>query len=130
MSDADTIAFAVRLDGRAVESETTYIWAGPYALTLATVLPQSGLAIEIHSTFLGHQGVPTCSTHLTLGPVGLAPLILTAEHEHASLDPALRARDCAYEHAQIVLETLIGLGYAATLDIPDDAFALLERVEG
>lgn len=129
MSDRRTITLEVILDGRRADSETTCIWAGPYVLVIATVLPETGLAVEVHSTFVGHEGVPTCSTHLTLGPVGHAPFTITAEHERANLDPTIRARECAYEHAQVVLETLKGLGYRVGMDVPDDAFGELERVE-
>jgi len=119
----------ISLDGRSVESETTCISAGPYVLVIATVLPEAGLAVEVHSTFVGHGGVPTFATHLTLGPAGHAPVTTTAEHDRASLDPTIRARACAYEHAQIVIETLTGLEYSVALDVPDDAFSQLERVE-
>lgn len=129
MSERRTVPLAVSLDGRPLASETTCIWAGPYVLTIATALPDHALAIEVHSTFVGHQGVPTCVTHLTLGPVEHDPVIAQVEHPHASLDPVLRARECAYEHVQIVLSTLKGLGYEAAIDVPDDAFEDLERVE-
>jgi len=105
------------------------MWAGPYVLAIATVLPGPGLAAEVHSSFVGHPGVPTCATHLTLGPVGHAPLTITAEHEHANLDPTIKARECAYEHAQIVLGTLKSLGYEVGIDVPDGAFEELERIE-
>jgi hypothetical protein len=85
--------------------------------------------LEVNSTFVGHEGVPTCATHLTLGPVGHAPFIVTAEHEHTSLDPTIRARECAYEHAQAVLEALKGLGYHVGVDVGEGAFVELERVE-
>jgi hypothetical protein len=101
----------------------------PYILAIVTVLPEPDLALEVNSTFVGHEGVPTCATHLTLGPVGHAPFIVTAEHEHTSLDPMIRARECAYEHAQAVLETLNGLGYQAGVDVSDGAFVELERVK-
>ena len=71
-------------------SETTCTWAGPYVLVIATALPDHGLAVEVHSTFVGHEGVPTCVTHLTLGPVGHDPVIFPVEHERASLDPSSR----------------------------------------
>lgn len=128
MSERRTIILDIKLNGRRVESETTCRWAGPYVLVIATVLPEPGLAIDIHSTFVGHDGVPTCATHLTLGPVGHAPLIVTAEHERANLDPTIKARECAYEHAGIVLEMLKGLGYNVSLDVGDGAFIELERV--
>lgn len=129
MSDLRTIPLAVTLNGRQVDSETTCVWAGPHVLVIATVLPDHGLALELDSIFVGHEGVPTCVTHLTLGPVGEDPVIVPVEHEHASLNPKLKARECAYEHAEIVLETLNRLGYEAGINMPDDAFEELERVE-
>jgi hypothetical protein len=105
------------------------MWAGPYVLTVATALPDHGLALEVHSVFIGHEGVRTCATHLTLGPVGERPLIVTAEHEHANLEPQLKARECVYEHMEIVLETLNCLGYEVAIVVPDGAFGELERVE-
>ncbi|MGA9313356.1 MAG: hypothetical protein WBV77_01875 [Solirubrobacteraceae bacterium] len=129
MSGRRKVPLRVTLDGRQVASETTCICAGAYVLTIATTLPDHGLALEVHSTFVGHQGVPTCVTHLTLGPVNHDPVIAQVEHPHASLDPVLRPRECAYEHVQIVLETLKQLGYEAAIEVPDDAFEDLERVE-
>jgi hypothetical protein len=128
MSERRTVPLAVTLDGRQVASETTCTWAGPYVLTIATVLPDHGLALEVHSTFVGHGGVPTCVTHLTLGPIDHDPVITQAEHDRASLDPTLRVRECAYEHVQIVLETLKSLGYEVAIDVPDNAFEELERI--
>jgi hypothetical protein len=129
VSDRRIIPLAVTLNGRQVDSETTCVWAGPHVLVIATVLPDHGLALELDSIFVGHEGVPTCVTHLTLGPVGEDPVIVAVEHEHASLNPKLKARDCAYEHAEIVLETLNRLGYEVGINMPDDAFEELERVE-
>lgn len=129
MSSRRNIQLDIALNGRQVDSETTCVWAGPHVLVITTVLPDHGLALELDSVFVGHEGVPTCTTHLTLGPVGHDPVIVPVEHEHASLNPELKARDCAYEHAEIVLETLNRLGYEAGIDMPDDAFEELERVE-
>jgi hypothetical protein len=129
VSDRRRITLDIKLDGHQAESETTCSWVGPYILAIVTVLPEPGLALEVNSTFVGHEGVPTCATHLTLGPVGHAPFIVTAEHEHTSLDPTIRARECAYEHAQAVLEALKGLGYQVGVDVNDGAFVEMERVE-
>lgn len=129
MGERRKVPLAVTLDGRRVASETTCIWAGPYILTIATALPDNGLALEVHSTFVGHEGVPTCVTHLTLGPVDHDPTIAQIERAHASLDPMLMARECAYEHVQIVLQTLKRLGYEVAIAVPDNAFEELERVE-
>jgi hypothetical protein len=56
-------------------------------------------------------------------------VIFPVEHERANLDPMLKARECAYEHVEIVLETLTRLGYEVGIDVPDDAFEELERAE-
>ena len=66
----------VQLDGEPVETHSTYAAAaGGTVLTIATVLPDHGLAFELISTYVGHAGVPTQVTHLALGPVGHAPSI-------------------------------------------------------
>jgi hypothetical protein len=129
VSTLRTIALDVTLDGRRADSETTCMWAGPYVLVIATVLPELGLAVDVHSTFVGHEGVPTCATHLTLGPVGHDPVIVSVEHQRANLDPTIKARECVYEHARVVLETLKHLDYEVGIDVPDDAFEEMERVE-
>lgn len=123
-----TITMQVRLDGRQVQSETT-AWVTAYVLVICTVLPQRDLAIEINSTFMGHLGVPTLAAHLTLGPIGHAPVAISAEHEHANIDPQLNPRACAYEHAGILVEALNGLANDVAVDIPEDAFQDLERIE-
>jgi hypothetical protein len=123
------IQLDVTLDGRLVDSETTCIWAGPYALVVATALPDRGLAVEFHSIFVGHEDVPTCVTHLSLGPVGRDPSIFTTEHEHSELDPKTEPRECAYEHMNILVEILTRLGYQVALDVADQAFGELERID-
>ena len=130
MSDRPTIELPIILDGQPAESETTYTWAGPYILSLHTVLPQHGLALELHSTFVGHQGVATTAVHLVLGPPGHTPVRITAEHPHEQLDPTFAPRACAYEHAHQLIEVLDNLDIHAAVNVPgEQAFAQLERVE-
>jgi hypothetical protein len=129
VGDPREIQLDVTLDGRLVDSETTCEWAGPYALGIATVLPGQGLAAEVHSIFVGHEGVPTRVTHLSLGPIGYDPFTRTGEHEHSELNPKTKPRECAYEHMRILIEIVKDLGYDIRIDMPDDAFAELERVE-
>jgi hypothetical protein len=129
MSDQRAIQLDVTLDGRLVSSETTCVWIGPYVLAVATVLPDRGLAFELHSVFVGQPGVPTCVTHLVLGPVGFSPFTISAEHEHTELNPKTMARECVYEHAAVMLETLTGLDYEVRIAVSDHAFGELERVE-
>lgn len=119
----------VKLDGSRAESETTCVWAGAYVLVIATVLPDRELAFELVSSFVGHHDVPTHVAHLGLGPVGEAAQISTDDHAHESLDPMVRARECVYEHVQVLLEHLTSFGYEVAVDVPDDAFEELERVE-
>ena len=130
MRDRPTIELPINLDGQPAESETTYTWAGPYILSLHTVLPQRDLALELHSTFIGHHGVATIAVHLVLGPPGHVPVTITAEHPHEQLDPTFQPRACAYEHAHQLIEILDSLGIHAAVNIPgEQAFTQLERVE-
>jgi len=129
VGDKRDIQLKITLDGQSVTSETTCTWAGPYALAVETTLPDRGLAVELHSLFVGHEDVPTCATHLSLGPVGRDPSIFTTEHEHSELDPKTEPRECAYEHMNILVEILTRLGYQVALDVADQAFGELERVD-
>ena len=81
------------LDGVRVQSETTYAWAGPYVLSVHTVIPQPDLAIELHSTFTGHPGTPTAVAHLTLGPPGHAPVLTP----RATTRGSLAGDGCVYD---------------------------------
>ena len=122
------IKLTVRLDGREAASKTLCVSNGAHVLTLVTVLPEMGLAIEHSSAFVGHRGVAMTVTHLTLGPPGEDPKLRQDEHEHNRVDPSTEARGCVYEHVQVLLEHLRVLGYDARIDIPDNAFGELERV--
>jgi hypothetical protein len=129
VSTQRTIALEVKLDGRRVQSETIGAHVGPRALVIATTLPEPELAFELTSTFTGHRGVPTHVAHLTLGPPGHHPVMRTDDHEHKNLNPDDRVRECVYEHVGVVLEHLKALGYDTVIEVPDDAFEQLERVE-
>lgn len=126
MSAWRTIALVVKLDGEQVVSETVCVTAGAHALTIVTTLPKRGLALELTSSFVGHEGVATHATHLALGPPGHEPQISMREYENANVDPMHGPRDCAYEHVAILLEELTELGYEVSIDVPDDAFEELE----
>jgi hypothetical protein len=124
-----TVTLTVRLDGRETDSETVCAFNGAHILTVVTTLPEMRLSIEHDSTFVGHGGVATRATHLTLGPPGHDPIVRSETHEHTRTDPVTAARICVYEHVQVLLEHLRALGHDATIDVPDDAFHELERVE-
>lgn len=67
--------------------------------------PRDGTRVRLTSTFVGHQGVPTHATHLTLGPPAHAAVLRTDDHQHAILDPAIPARACAYDRDRLPLPT-------------------------
>ena len=126
MSAWRTIPLVVKLDGEDVASETVCVSAGAHALTIVTTLPDKRLALELTSSFVGHEGVATHATHLVLGPPGHEPQISVREYEHAHVDPVYGPRDCAYEHVAILLEQLTQFDYEVSIEVPDDAFEGLE----
>jgi hypothetical protein len=98
----------------------------PYVLTVHTAIPRAELALELHSTFVGHHSVTTHAVHLILGPPGRLPNLVSSDHDE--LDPMLSPRGCVYEHAQRLIEVLGELGHHAALHVPGErAFAQLER---
>lgn len=119
----------VRLGGEQVTSETTAVCAGPDVLTVITVLPDHGVLFELTSTFIAHRGVDTHVAHLVLGPFGESPAIETEDRAHEFLDPAHDPRGCAYEHIHVLMEHLRRLGHTPTIEVPENAFRELERVE-
>jgi hypothetical protein len=128
MVDRPLIHLEVAIDGSSTTAETTCSWAGAHVLTVHTVIPRADLALALHSTFVGHSGVPTHVVHLTLGPPGRGPTITAADHDEDDLDPTYAPRTCVYEHAQELIEVLSGLGYRAAVRVPGEhAFEGLER---
>jgi hypothetical protein len=124
------IPVTVAIDDRCCEARTTYSWsAGGAVLTLSTVLPARDLAAELISTYVGHADTPTIATHLMLGPVGHEAGIHTAEHAHERLDPVESARECAYDHAHQLIERLGTAGHNISVELGEDSFRQLERVE-
>jgi hypothetical protein len=112
------------------ETHSTYTFAaGGSVLTIATVLPERGLAFELVSTYVGWSDVHTDATDLALGPVGHPPSIERGEHDHEQLNPVTDARPCAYDHAQQLIERLTALGHHASLQVDELTFTALERVE-
>lgn len=122
------IDLQLRIDGEPALSETTCTWAGAHVLTIHTVVPRGDLALELHSTFIGHPGVPTHVVHLRLGPPGREPSIVAAEMGNPQVEPTYAPRACAYEHAQRLIEVLADLGHEVAVNVPGDAaFDALER---
>ncbi len=98
-------------------------------LCLQTVIPQAGIALELYSTFVGHEGIDTHATQLLLGPPGRTTPIHVNRHEHDNVDPTFEPRTCVCEHAQHLIEALQNLGWHASVNVPDErAFGELEHV--
>ena len=104
------------LDGEPVESVTHLTRSGPYVLVLQTVMPQSGLAVELHSTFVGHGAVPTHATHLLLGPVGQPARVITRDGLSGIVDPVNRPDSCVYAHCHELIGLLAERGLGVTVD--------------
>ena len=118
----------VTVDAQPREAHATYAWsAGGTVLTISTVVPDRGLAVELVSTYVGHASTPTIATHLMLGPVGHANTVRTVEHEQ--LDPTEHARECVYDHARELIEQLCAAGREAAVELDELSFSELERVE-
>lgn len=94
------------LAGEAVESVTRMARQGPYVLVVQTVMPQSALAVELHSTFVGHAAVRTQATHLLLGPVGRPPRVITRDDDSGIVDPIDRPDSCVYAHCHELIDLL------------------------
>ncbi len=124
------IPLDVLLDGRACEAESRYRWAaGGRVLTIFTVLPARGVAVELISTYVGHAQTPTVVTHLLLGPAGATREIRTEERPHEQLDPVEDPRACAYDHANELVEALRTAGFEVGVGIDERSFDQLERQE-
>ena len=124
------IPFEVLIDDRGCEAHSNFGWqGGGMVLTVSTVLPEPGLALELISTYVGHPQTPTVATHLLLGPVGQRAQVHVSEHPHEQLDPVENPRACAYDHAEQLIESLHVLGRAASVRLDESSFAELERIE-
>jgi hypothetical protein len=123
------IDFELVIDGVSAGSETTCSWGGAHVLTVHTVIPRADLALELHSTFVGHPGLRTHVAHLRLGPPGCEPSLTSADIDDTEPEPTLAPRACAYEHAQRLIEVLSDLGHCVAVNVPGEmAFASLERI--
>ena len=104
------------LDGEPVESVTYLVRSGLYVLVLQTVMPQPGLAVELHSTFVGHRAVRMQATHLLLGPVGQPPRVITRDDALGIVDPVNRPDSCVYAHCHELIGLLAERGLGVTVD--------------
>jgi hypothetical protein len=124
---AGALPLSVMVDGRERPSRSGYAWsAGGLVLTITTVLPESGLAFELISTYTGHEETDTIATHLTLGQDREGD-IDSRRYPHERLNPVELA--CAYDHAARLIEALETRGHVARVELDERTFVELERVE-
>jgi hypothetical protein len=126
---AGELPMEVIVDGHPRPSHSRYAWsAGGLVLTIATVLPESGLAFELISTYTGHPDTDTMATHLILGQ-GRDGEIDSCRHPHERLNPVELARGCAYDHASRLIEALGDSRHPTRVELDEHTFSDLERVE-
>src|SRR3954453_11159044 len=111
----------VRLDGEAAWSETTVTSAGPWALTLITVVPELG--VRLISAYVGGERSVTGATHALTHPGGGE--LIQREHTREAL-PVTHARErCLLDHSAELQRSLMGLtGARVAVDTPPVALAL------
>ncbi|MGE0363756.1 MAG: hypothetical protein AB7R67_23805 [Vicinamibacterales bacterium] len=127
---ADRAHLPIDVDARRADSDTTIVRNGAYVLTISTVLPERGLAVELHSTYVGHPASETLSTHLLLGADLPAPQTIGDVHDVGELDVLGQPRDCLYDHALRLQELLCSLGHEAALHIGPRAIAAVDAPVG
>lgn len=110
------VPITFRLGGEPVESVTRLVRSGPYVLTMHTTLPQAGLAVELHSTFMGHNATRTHAAHLLLGPVGEMPHLVTHDETTNVIDPVNRPNTCVYAHCHELIDLLVEHGLTVTVE--------------
>jgi hypothetical protein len=126
---AGELPLRVIIDGRPRSSHSRYAWSGGgLVLTIATVLPEQGLAFELISTYTGHPDTDTIATHLTLAQRQEGK-IDSCRHPHEHLNPVELAHACAYDHAGRLIDALLESGQAGHVDLDEHTFSELERVE-
>lgn len=126
---AGQLPLQVIVDGRARPSHSRYAWsAGGLVLTIATVLPEPGLAFELISTYTGHPDTDTIATHLTLAHDRDGE-IDSDRHPHDQLNPVELVRACAYDHASRLIQALGDDRHPARVELDEHTFSELERVE-
>jgi hypothetical protein len=111
----------VSLDGEVAWSETTVTAAGPWALTLVTVVPELG--VRFISSYVGGERVATGATHALTHPGGGE----LAQREHArEVLPVTHARErCLLDHGAELQRSLMALtGARVAVDVPPVALAL------
>ena len=112
------------VDGRRLPCTTELAYFGAYQLTIWTVVPE--LAVELHSSYLGHPDGESAVAHLQLQP-GEAPATVTEHRPGGVLPVREHRRLCLYDHLAALRQLVTdAAGATATVDVPDQALALVD----
>lgn len=126
---AGDLPIRVTIGGQPTSADSRYAWSGGgLVLAISTVLPDAGLALELISTYVGHEDTDTVATHLTLAQ-GQDGQIESFRHRHDELNPTELARACAYDHVSRLLGVLADRSLVAQAAVDEHSFHQLERVE-
>jgi hypothetical protein len=112
--------------GRPLACSTLLGYAGAYQLTLSSTL--ADLAVELHSSYLGHPAADrTAAAHLRLRPRH-APRVWLVEHEPSTLPVRDARRRCLLDHlAELRALVATITAQEVRVDVDDAALERLDR---
>jgi hypothetical protein len=112
------------VEGRGLECKSWLAYAGAYQLTLWTIVPE--LALELHSSYLGHPDGDTAIAHLQLQPVE-SPAIASEQRPGIDLPVREARRSCLYDHL-VVLRQLVAdhTAGSVSVEVADQALELVD----
>lgn len=113
----------IEIDGQPARSRTRATAVGAYVLVIATVIPEH--AIDLHSTYTGHQCTKALATHLRLARDAYGTI--ASEHDCSDLSVTHARRHCLLDHLQQLQDLLDDLGLEATIAVDDAAIDAIER---
>jgi hypothetical protein len=112
------------IDGRQLACMTELAYIGAYQLTISTIVPE--LAVELHSSYLGHPDGESAIAHLQLQP-GERPTTVTEVQSGQALPVREHRRLCLYDHLAALRKLVTDASSrTATVDIADNALALVD----
>jgi hypothetical protein len=115
---SSSIRFGLTVDGQSRIATTRWTAPSAHVLTAHTVLPEPPFAVEVHSTFVGHEATPIHASHLLLGPIGAEHSVHSKELDSLWSHPGTNPGACLHEHLTQLLELLTGAGYEVRIDAP------------
>lgn len=115
----------IRVDGERLAAASYLAYAGAYQLTLMTTVLD--LALELHSSYLGHpDAAETVASHLELRPERI-PETWSERHFAGDLPVADDRQRCLYDHlAQLQQCVGSATGAEVTIDVADAAIETVD----